>query len=60
MVIDKEEHRKMLLELLSQSTFPGTAIDKVYELKQAVIGAKFFDSTQSNENSVRGGVGSIG
>lgn len=39
MILDQEPHRDALLQLLEQSTFPGSAIDLVYELKRAITTA---------------------
>ena len=39
MIIDKEEHRNMLLEIIKMSTFPGEFIDNLYELKKSVENA---------------------
>ena len=36
MIVDKEEHKQMLLELIKHTTFPGDFIDKVYELKKSI------------------------
>lgn len=49
MVLDKENHRVALLELLQHATFPGTAIDAVFELKQAIIAAKCFERAAPDE-----------
>ncbi len=43
MVIDKESHRAALLQLLDQATFPGSAIEAVWELKQSIVHAKCFE-----------------
>ncbi len=39
MIIDREEHRDALLQLIDGSSFPGRSVDLVYELKQAILGA---------------------
>lgn len=39
MILDKEEHREALLQLLAGATVPGSAIDLVYDLKQAIVSA---------------------
>lgn len=36
MVLDKEEHRDMLLQLINAATIPGSAVMEVAELKRAV------------------------
>lgn len=36
MVIDKEAHRDMLLQLINAATIPGSAVTEVAELKHAV------------------------
>ena len=36
MIIDKEEHRVALLQLIEQSSIAGSALDIVWELKQAI------------------------
>lgn len=40
MILDKEDHRKLLLEIIGKSHFPGTILEAVLELKQAVVTAK--------------------
>ena len=37
MVFDKEEQRKIILELLDSVTIPGKAIDVLFGFKQEVI-----------------------
>ena len=39
MVLDKEEQRKILLELINSATFPGQFAEEVVALKQAVTNA---------------------
>lgn len=36
MILDTEEQRTILLELLAASNFPGKAIDLLYALQQAI------------------------
>ena len=40
MILDKEQHRKFLLELINSSSFTGNIIEQIIELKQSVINAK--------------------
>lgn len=37
MVFDKEEQRKIILELLDSVTIPGKAVDVLFAFKQEVI-----------------------
>lgn len=36
MILDKEEHKEALLQLLKSSNFPGEQIEFVYELYTAI------------------------
>ena len=40
MILDKEQHRKFLLELINTSSFTGNIIEQIIELKQSVMNAK--------------------
>lgn len=40
MVINKEEHRQFLLELMKQMQYPGSILDLAYEVKKAVESAE--------------------
>lgn len=40
MTVDKEEHRDVLLQLITKATFPGEFAEKVVELKEALKAAK--------------------
>lgn len=44
MTLDKERHRKVLLELIDTATFPGIALDVVLELRNAIRDATATDS----------------
>jgi len=39
MILDKEEHRQILIELISKATFSGEFAEKVVELKEALKNA---------------------
>lgn len=39
MVLDKEDHRSILLTMINQATIPGTHVEIVAEIKQALSGA---------------------
>lgn len=39
MILDKEEHRGALLQLIRASTFPGDQVEFVYELQQEIKSA---------------------
>jgi hypothetical protein len=39
MIVDSEEQRKLLLEVMDQVSYPGRALEMAYALRQAVIGA---------------------
>ena len=36
MILDKEEHRTILLELIDRAVFQGSALDIILELKNAI------------------------
>lgn len=36
MILDSEDQRKILLELIAAATIPGKAIDILYELQKAI------------------------
>lgn len=40
MILDKEEYRNFILDMVNKIQIPGQALDFVYEFKQAVIHAK--------------------
>jgi len=40
MILDKEIHRDLLLQLINAATIPGNAIEAVLELKNAVTNAQ--------------------
>jgi hypothetical protein len=44
MILDKEEHRGALLELINKSGFPGSAARAVVELQDALITATVLPS----------------
>lgn len=39
MVIDKEEHKQFLLEIINQVQFPGNLLEIAFELKAAIKSA---------------------
>ena len=39
MILDKEEHREALLQLLKSSTFSGEQVEFVYDLQQSIKSA---------------------
>lgn len=39
MVVDKEEHKQLILELIKQSQIPGHLVELVYEVKKSVESA---------------------
>lgn len=39
MTLDTEQQRELLLQLIAQATFPGAAIEVVYDLKKAIAEA---------------------
>jgi len=39
-ILDEEQQREMLLEIISSLQFRGTDIEKMYHLKQAIINAE--------------------
>lgn len=49
MKIDTEDQRGLLLQLIAAATFPGTAIDTVYALKQAVFNAGIDRPSPAND-----------
>lgn len=40
MILDNENQRAILLEILNKSQYPGSAIDLIYELKVALENAE--------------------
>ncbi len=40
MTFDKEQQRKIILELLKVGTFSGNSLDELYEFKQTVLKAE--------------------
>lgn len=50
MILDKEEHKAMLLELIKMATFPGEFLDSMYELKQSVQNAGVVEDNMENKN----------
>ena len=43
MIFENETQRKFLLELMSQTNYPGNILDLAYEIKQAIIQATVKD-----------------
>lgn len=39
MILDKEEHRSILIQLVSKNAFPGEFAEQVVELKEALKSA---------------------
>lgn len=46
MILDKEIHRDLLLQLINAATIPGNAIEAVLELKNAVTNAQLAEVTK--------------
>jgi hypothetical protein len=44
MTLDSEQQRQILLQLIQNATFPGAALDLVYDLKQRIAAAKIVAS----------------
>ncbi|MDG9783885.1 hypothetical protein [Metapseudomonas otitidis] len=40
MILDKEEHRQLILTLIDKAQFPGSILDHIVEFKKAVTEAK--------------------
>jgi len=40
MTLDDEQHRKFLLEMFKQVSFPGTILELAVEVKKAIEGAE--------------------
>lgn len=40
MIIDKQEHKALLLEVFKQVQFPGHILDLAYEVKKAIESAE--------------------
>lgn len=49
MILDNEQQRALLLELLQQANFPGKAIDVVYDLKKALQNASILEDRNDNK-----------
>ncbi len=52
MVLDKEIHRKLLLEILDRAIFKGEIVNEVYELKKAILTAEVRHLDDKKEGSV--------
>ncbi len=50
MILDSEDQRKIILELIRSNSIPGEVIDEIYEFKQLVVIAKI----DSNKGSDKG------
>ena len=46
MILDKEIHRDLLLQLINAASVPGNAIEVVLELKNAVVNAQLAEVTK--------------
>lgn len=40
MILDSETQRKFLLELMTQTNYPGSLLELAYEVKQAILKAE--------------------
>lgn len=49
MILDKEQHRVLLLEMLKQMQVPGQHLDAVFALKQAIVGAQVVQPRANDE-----------
>lgn len=43
MILNKEDHRILLLKIIDTTNFPGTVLELILELKQAIKTAKIAD-----------------
>lgn len=48
MTLDKEQQRKIILELLNVGNFSGTSLDELYEFKQSVLKAEIKEEKKDN------------
>ncbi len=54
MILDNEQQRQFLLELIKQVQFPGQVLDVAYAVKQAVQTAELMPQSKSVAESPRG------
>lgn len=47
MIIDKQEHKQAILELIASATFSGAMVEAVYELKKTVEDAQIAEQAQN-------------
>lgn len=40
MIVDKLEHKELLLRIINQSNFPGSIVENILELKVSIARAK--------------------
>lgn len=45
MQLDSEDHRRFLLEMIKQVTFPGHLLDLAHEVKKSISDAAVVDDT---------------
>lgn len=51
MTFDKEDHKRLIMQLLEAATVPGNAVDAVYELRRAVENASIETVKLAEETS---------
>ncbi len=51
MILDNEEQRKLILYLVTMSTYKGTAIDEMYHFKKAIENAAVSKNDNVNKTS---------
>jgi len=51
MTLDDEQHRKFLLEVFKQVSFPGTILELAVEVKKAIENAEIAPKVESHDGS---------
>lgn len=53
MILDSKEQKQLLLDLVNSSTVPGSAIEQIYLLKQAILGAKIESNVDTDLSNLK-------
>ncbi|WP_181832838.1 hypothetical protein [Bosea caraganae] len=51
MVLDSEDHRRLLLSMINQATVPGSAVEIVADLKLAITNATITEQPVRHDTS---------
>lgn len=52
MILDKEDHRKFLLELINTASFVGSIVEQIVELKESLINAKIEEKSDKKKTNL--------